>query len=214
MTEVLFTLWGMPVTGIRLIEAFAVVAGLIYLFFQIKAKPAMWVFGILMSLCYVYLNYRNQLYANMCLHIYYIVISLYGLLVWLGVIKKRKGNQTRAIQSFPKKGIVPLVLVWAAVAAFLVWILGHLGETRTPWMDGSTSALSVIAMWMLARKYYQEWICWLICNPINVVMFAMAGMWPTAVMYAVYLVMGVVGFIQWRKEYLRSCLETLHDNQE
>lgn len=204
MTEELFTLFGMPVTGIWLIEAFAVVAGLMYLFLQIKAKSSMWIFGILMSLCYVYLNYRNQLYANMCLHVYYIAMSVYGLLVWVGVIKKRDGASSRAIQSFPKKGIIPLVLIWAAVAAFLVWILGHLGETRTPWMDGATSALSVIAMWMLARKYYQEWICWIICNPINVVMFAMAGMWPTAVMYVVYLAMGVVGFFQWRKAYLRS----------
>ncbi len=204
MTEVLFSLWEMPVTGIKIIEAVAVIAGLVYLFLQVKAKSAMWIFGIVMSLCYVYLNCRNHLYANMCLHIYYIGMSVYGLLVWMGVITKKGKAQVQQIQSFPAKGILPLVIVWISVAAFLVWILGYLGETRTPWMDGATSALSVIAMWMLARKYYQEWICWIICNPINVVMFAMADMWPTAFMYVIYLIVGVVGFFQWRKEYLRS----------
>jgi nicotinamide mononucleotide transporter len=69
--------------------------------------------------------------------------------------------------------------------------------------DGISTALSIVGMWMLAKKYYQQWILWIIVEPIVIATSLQAEMYATALLYVVYTVIAIMGYIKWKKEALK-----------
>jgi nicotinamide mononucleotide transporter len=92
----------------------------------------------------------------------------------------------------------------AVLTAVLWWLLQKLGESQYPLLDGLSSALSIVAMWMLAQKYWQQWICWLIVEPLMIALFWLTGNYASAVLYIVFEVFCVLGIIRWKKESVKS----------
>lgn len=194
-----FTLFGitMPV-----IEAIGAVVGTIYIILEYKASSWLWLFGLLMPLFYIYLFFSNHVYANALINVYYVIISFYGIFSW----KKMKESTSQEeellhIQSFPKKHYPLLILSTLALTAILAFILRQLGESEVALLDGLTASLNIVGMWMLAKKYYQQWICWIIIEPIMVVLSLKTHMFPTAVMYFIYCFIAVMGYRKWKKDY-------------
>jgi nicotinamide mononucleotide transporter len=62
-----------------------------------------------------------------------------------------------------------------------------------------TTALSMIAMWLLARKYVEQWLVWLVVDIITVGLYLYKGIPITAALYMLYSVLAVAGYIRWRK---------------
>ncbi len=72
------------------IEVFGAVAGIVYVFLEIKQNPLLWPVGIVTSGVYIYVFFTGKLYADMGLQTYYVVISFLGWYWW--VRKKEKSN--------------------------------------------------------------------------------------------------------------------------
>ena len=196
-------------------ELFAAVIGLGYIYFEYKGRWPMWLLGVVMPLCYVWIYFRSGLYANATLNVYNVVISIYGLHCWLH--GGEEGGEA-PITSMPRRWTPWVIGVIIVMAGGLTWLLSLLGESEALWgitpdgsspkwlqlqagLDGLTASLSIVGMWMLARKYYQQWLCWLLVEPLTVVMCLAAHLWATAVLYAVYMVVAVMGYVKWK----RSC---------
>lgn len=180
-----------------IIEIIGAFIGLAYIWLEYKANPWMWLCGVLMPIAYVWIYFSNGLYANAAFNLYTIGISVYGVYHWL------RGGDDKGeapIRSFPRKWWLLLIGVVVLLAVVLTWLLGFLRESQVPLLDGLTTSLSIVGMWMLAKKYYQQWLCWLLVEPLTVLMCILAGMWPTAILYAVYTVVAVLGYFRWKKQ--------------
>lgn len=182
------------------IEITGAIVGLCYLYYEYHASLWLWVFGVIMPLIYIYLYFSCGYYANMGLNIYYVGISLYGFLKW-----RRKGEEGESpiyscSASEGAKAVIGVVML--TVVSYLV--LGHLEESQAPLWDGLSTALSVVGMWMMARGFYQQWICWILSEPILVYLCYRSGMYPVAGMYLVYLVVAIFGYRNWKRKYDNS----------
>ncbi|HBC78324.1 MAG TPA: nicotinamide riboside transporter PnuC, partial [Bacteroidales bacterium] len=83
---------------------------------------------------------------------------------------------------------------------FLMWfVLSQLTDSPVPEWDSFITSLSVIATWMLARKIYEHWYLWMIVNCTSVILFLTRGLYPTIILYVVYLVMSFVGLKEWKR---------------
>ena len=71
---------------------------------------------------------------------------------------------------------------------------------------GISSALSIVGMWMLAQKWWQQWFCWMIVEPLMVVLFWMGGNYASALLYVIYEVFCVLGLISWRRRAMKEGL--------
>lgn len=74
-------------------------------------------------------------------------------------------KETRAelpITHTPLKRYLPLLLVFLAAFFGIAWILIRFTDSNVPWLDSFTTALSIIGMWMLARKYVEQWWAWIV----------------------------------------------------
>ncbi len=98
---------------------------------------------------------------------------------------------------------------WCLAAALLLWLLLWLltgrgaGSPVAVW-DGLIASLSVVATWMLTRKYIELWYVWIVANAIAMVVYLAAGLYPTALLFLVYSVMAIVGLIRWRAELKKA----------
>jgi nicotinamide mononucleotide transporter len=52
---------------------------------------------------------------------------------------------------------------------------------------------------MLARKYLENWFVWILADGLAVGLFIYKELYPTSVLFVVYTVMSVAGYLQWSK---------------
>ena len=90
-----------------------------------------------------------------------------------------------------------------ALWAFLWYSLDRWTDSPVPLWDGLITSLSVVATWMLTRKYIEQWYVWIVANAIAVIVYLAVGMYPTAVLFFVYFVMAIIGVRAWSVEKLR-----------
>lgn len=191
-----FSIFGIQLDALEVVGA---VIGLAYLFFEYRASIWTWVFGVLMPIVYVYLFFRNGLYANMSINIYYIVASVYGFVMWRRA-SSRQSDET-IIESCPRRYWLAILLVIALLTAALYLVLSLLHESQYPLLDALSTALSIVMMYMLSRRWYQQWLLCIATEPIMIALGLLTGMYATALMYTVYLVVAIMGFFKWRARY-------------
>ena len=188
-----------------IIEIIGTIIGLTYLFLEYKASVWLWPVGILMSLFYVAIFFTNKFYADAAVYLYYIGANTYGLLKWTASRRKQlsiesQNQKTMAITHVPKKQILPLALVSVALWILLFWILKTFTDSPIPIGDAFTTALSIVAMWMLAQKYLEQWMLWIVVNIVSTILYFWKGLYPTGMLFIVYVIVAVLGYFKWRKE--------------
>ena len=181
------------------IEVIGAVIGLAYIVSEYRADRWFWPLSILMSLFYIVIDFTSGIYANGTICCYNLVMSVYGLLVWRGLVQS-KDRTERPITSCPARFWPWIIAVVVFLSVVLWWVLQTLGESQIPWLDGISSVLSVVAMWMLSQKYWQQWIFWLLVEPLMITLFWLTGNYASAILYIVFEVVCVLGIIRWYKQ--------------
>jgi nicotinamide mononucleotide transporter len=185
------------------IEVIGAIAGLIYLYLEIKQNIWLWPFGIITSALYIYIFFVSKFYADMGLQFYYLFISFYGWWHWLYGGKTDKQEELPVTKLNAK---LALYLLVASIAIFvpLVYILTNYTDSTVPYGDSFTTALSIIATWMLARKILEMWWVWVIVNAVSLALYVYKGLYPTSVLFIFYTSMSFVGYIQWKRSMLKN----------
>lgn len=181
------------------IELLGAILGILYIFFSIKQNILTWATGLLTSLLYVYVFFYAKLYADMGLQAYYVFISIYGWYFWV------KGNKPVNKKKVPVKKTsinlwIKLLVVSALLYGIILYILLNYTNSDVPYMDSITTALSIVATWMLARKFIEHWLIWVFVDAFSAGLYVYKELWATVVLFAVYTVMAVLGFIEWKKD--------------
>ena len=174
--------------------------GLLYLIFEIRENHWMWVVGSIMPLIYIFVLFDKGLYADCGMEVYYFLAGIYGLFYWL---RHRTGQgatqQPLPISVTPTRLRLPLLLLalllWVLLALFLL----HATDSTVPWLDALTTALSIIGLWMLSRKYIEQWWVWFIVDAISVGLYLYKGIYGRALLYTIYTLMVYFGYRQWQR---------------
>ena len=179
------------------IEIVGAILSLIYLDLSIKQKVSLWFFGIISSVFYIVIFFQTKFYADMSLQFYYVFISIYGWLNW------KRGNQGSG-EELPTTQLSKRLLLNLVVATGLIYIVYYLilskfTDSTIPKADSLVGALSVVGTWMLAKKFIENWLVWIVADALCVGLYIYKGLFPTAILFIVYTVMSVVGYWQWKK---------------
>jgi len=181
------------------VEVLGVFFSILYLYFSIRQNILLWPMGIISALLYMVVFYQSKFYADMGLNGYYVVISIYGWVIWKqGSSNSGKGLPIRRINLK-----LALILLTITMAAFfgIGEVLARYTDSPIPYWDAFTTAVSFTATWMLARKILEHWILWVIVDTISMGLYLYRGLYPTLVLFAIYTAMAVVGFIEWKKAH-------------
>lgn len=180
------------------LDILKVSVGLIYLYLEYNAKRGLWIAGVIMPAISLWLFYNKGLYADCAINLYYLVIAVYGYVVWS---RKSSSGQKPEVPITSVPGNVAAMLGGAFVAMwlFIAWVLASFTDSTVVWLDSFTTALSIVGLWMLARKYLQQWFVWLIVDAVYVWLYYHKGIYFSGTLYAFYTVMAVFGYVKWRR---------------
>lgn len=179
------------------LQIIGIVLGLIYLWLEYRANIWLWVVSLIMPLVHGTLYYKAGLYADSSMQVYYILAGLYGWFVWHNAPKKQ--SEHVRITHTPLRLVPRLAAVYAAVHIVLYLLLARFTDSTVPFWDSLTTALCVVAMWMLSRKYAEQWLVWLVVDVVTVGLYAYKDIPYTAGLYALYSALAVAGYFRWRK---------------
>jgi nicotinamide mononucleotide transporter len=179
------------------IELLGSVLSIIYLYLSIKQKASLWIFGFLCSALYVVVFFQSKFYADMSLQFYYLGVSVFGWISW-------KAGKPENRKELPVKRTTPLsgaiILIIALVLYFLYYfILSEYTDSPLPRADSFTTALSIVATWMLARKMIEHWWLWIIVDSVSAGLYFYKALYPTAILFVIYTIMAIIGYRQWKK---------------
>jgi nicotinamide mononucleotide transporter len=185
------------------IEIFGALTGLLYIYFSIKENILLWPTGIISSAVYIYVFFNSKFYADMSLQVYYLIISIYGWILWAKGSQKDTDDNL-PITKTPKKIYFTLFLITLALFIVIGIILDKATDSPLPYWDSFTTSLSITATWMLAKKYIEQWHIWIIVDSVSAALYIYKGLYPTVILFIVFTTMAVVGYLQWKKSLINA----------
>jgi len=181
------------------IELLGAILGLIYIYFSIRQNILTWPTGLLTSAFYVVVFLRSGFYADMGLQVYYVVISIYGWYFWLKGKRNVKENQL-PVRTTSIKMWINLGGIFVIIFVAILYILLKFTDSTVPYLDTLTTALSIVATWMLAKKYIEHWLIWIFVDVLSIGLYIYKSLWPTVILFTVYTAMAFIGYVEWKKD--------------
>jgi len=178
------------------IELLGATIGLIYVVLEYRASWWLWIAGIVMSLFYIYIWAEVHCYAWALTYLYYLGANVYGIIVWK---RNSAENSDSGISNLPKKYYPLLSALTLFLTCLLFIIIYKFTDSGIPLCESISTTLSVVGMWLLAKKYLQHWYVWLVVNAIYAIANVGLGLYFSVVLFAVYFVVSVMGLLRWRK---------------
>lgn len=185
---------------INWIEIIGAIFGLLYLYYEYKADLRMWPAGIIMSSFYTFVFIHATFYAFACINIYYILAGIYGWIKWYNPTQINLDENTGiGLSKTPTRLFLPLVTVSIVIFGIIVFILQRYTDSQVVYGDSFVTTISIVAMWMLAQKYIEQWLLLIVINIVSVFFYLYQDLYPTSIMYLIYSTVSVFGYIKWRK---------------
>lgn len=176
------------------------VIGLIYLYLEYKANVWMWAASIVMAAFYIFIFYKAGLYASMCIYIYFFFASVYGWFMW--VMRNRDEQTGEEIISHMQRRFLPFIIGGIIVTFVSIYIiLIHFGGNHIYITigDALTTSLNIIALWMISRKWVEQWLLVIPANAISSgLLFAQHDI-MSGILFLIYFIVSISGYFRWKR---------------
>ena len=178
-------------------EIVAVVFGIAYVLLAAKESLWAWFFAFFGTLIYTILFWDGALLSSALLNFYYMIMAVYGFVLWRG----GGSSENLAITSWTVSKNITVIILGVIVS----FVVGYLSATYTQakfaYLDAFVMIFSVIATWMLANKVLENWLFWIVIDSAAVVLYLKSGYHATIVLFMLYIILAVYGYFSWRKVF-------------
>lgn len=178
-------------------EITASVTGLICVW--LNAKENIWGYpvGIINLSLFFIIFYQVNLYADATLQVVFLILSIYGWVVWL---TKREGQAVRPTRSMTKNEVIGLFVGVILVTGAWGYGLHLYTDASIPYADAFIASMSIFAQFFLSRKVLQNWLIWIAVDVLSVGMYLYKGLPLIAFTYFVFLIICIFGYVKWKKD--------------
>lgn len=184
-------------------EVFGVISGILCVYLAAKNNIWSWPFAIISVLIYTLIFFEEKLYADAGLQIYFLGTNIYGWYFW----SRKLGAENKNPIMFASKKVIILSIGGILIFTFLLGtFLFKSTDASFPYIDSFCTACSLVAQFFLARKIIENWLIWIFVDLIYVGVYIMKDLHLTAGMYALYILIAAMGYINWKKDYKQSTL--------
>jgi nicotinamide mononucleotide transporter len=150
--------------------------------------------GLANNVFFLVLFWSARLYGDMALQVVYLALGVAG---WRRWARGGGGGAPLAVSFMPlRERVAVAVVVAVATVALTLWFV-RIGDA-SPAFDALTTVLSLGAQWLLNRKRLENWYLWLAADVAYVWLYVARRLYLTAVLYALFIVLCLVGLRRWR----------------
>jgi nicotinamide mononucleotide transporter len=179
------------------LEVFAFVSGALCVWLTVKENVWNFPVSLLNVLAFGFVFFRTRLFGDAALQVVYFVLTIQGWYLWL---YGGEQHSKLRISRCPRREAAAVAAAGLFVTAGLATFLRHVNGA-IPLFDATTTALSLCAQYLLNRKYLENWHCWIAADIIYIPIYAYKGLWLTSLLYAIFLGMAIMGFVEWQGRY-------------
>jgi nicotinamide mononucleotide transporter len=157
--------------------------------------------GVVALVMYTWLFFQAKLYAESLLQVICLVLMIYGWYEWL------HGGAHRTelpVSRTPRWAWISGVTSGVVGSAIVIAVQLRFTDNPSPYVDSSLMVWSLVAQWMTARKWIENWILWVVINTISVPLYVTRSLWITAVLYAGLWLLAILGYLKWRRDLTAS----------
>jgi nicotinamide mononucleotide transporter len=191
------------------LETVAVALSIAYLILAMKENSLCWYCAFVSTAIYVVIFGDVSLYMESALNGYYMAMAIYGWYQWQ---RGGSANQGVALSIWTTRQhfmAIGLILLSTVISGYLLTVTT---EARLPYIDSFTTWASVVTTVMVARKVLENWLYWIVINSVSIFLYIDRELYQTAAMFVVYLVLAIIGYFTWRKNYLEQDSYTAQAN--
>ncbi len=179
-----------------LVEWIAAILGVLNVGLVIRRSIWNYPVGLVMVFLYVFVFYEAKLYSDVLLQIYFFFSQIYGWTVWL----RHKDADNKVIVetlSAAQQGLTSAAIL--AIWIVLGFVMSRYTDAALPWWDASIAALSIVGQLLMAWRKIENWLVWILTNIIAIGVYYAKGLYPTVALYALLLIMAILGYVHWRR---------------
>lgn len=177
------------------LEAVAFVTGVFCVWLVTRQNIWNFPLGLITVGIYAWIFYQSQLFATAGLQLVFFTLNLIGWYLWL------YGGEGRTALSVGRISKLEILLTLAGIAGLttLLWHILEAAGGAAKFLDALTASISIAAQWLQSRKKLECWLLWLTANILYIPLCFFNGLPLAAMLYAVYLVLAIMGLLEWRK---------------
>ncbi|MFV0330412.1 MAG: nicotinamide riboside transporter PnuC [Dysgonomonas sp.] len=175
------------------------VIGLVFLFLEYKANVWMWAASIVMAAFYIYIFYTTRLYASMAIYIYFFLASVYGWVVWVFRNRDRETGR-EIITHVEKRYILPIILgvFFISILIYLVLVQFSNNLALITIGDSLTTSLNIVALWMISRKWAEQWLLVIPANLISAILLFAQHDVMSGCLFIIFFLVSIMGYFKWK----------------
>lgn len=179
-------------------EVIAALLGLAYIILAAKESLWCWPMAFISTLIYTILFWEGQLPMQAILNFYYMAMAIYGFTLW----RRHSNDEDKlAITSWGWQKHLIFIAIGFSLSLITAYYLDATQSSQSPYLDAGITLFSVMNTWLMAQKILQNWLYWVIIDIAAVVLYIYTGYYPTAVLFAIYTILAVNGYLTWSKQY-------------
>tara|TARA_B100001989_G_C24181420_1_gene289093 strand:- start:166 stop:555 length:390 start_codon:yes stop_codon:yes gene_type:complete len=122
-------------------------------------------------------------------------MGIYGWIQW----NNRSSKNNLTVSTWPIINHIYILLILIVLVTFSGLILSNLTEAVSPYIDAFTTWGAIIATYMVAKKILENWYYWFVVDFVSVFLFLSRELYTTALLFSIYIILVIFGFIAWRK---------------
>ena len=202
-------LYSTLIRDIAWIPTIASISGVVCVVLVAKGHIANYLFGLIQVSLYVYISWQAKFWGEVMLNgLYYVPMQFIGFYSWKKHISKGSSTQVQ-----PRRLSPSIRLYIGIVTLFMTLVYGyvlHRLNGQNPYIDSISTILSIVAMILMVKAYTEQWVLWICVNAVTIALWSMSvcRQEPHAavmvMMWSVYLVNSVYGWLRWTKKAATS----------
>lgn len=175
------------------LEGIAVLTALIYVVLAAKTKRICFLFGFISSAIYIYICLGLKFYFDALINLFYVVVSIVGWFKW-------KSSSPENFVLSLKKSVVFLTIIFGlALTIVLAVFADRFSNASLPYLDAFTTVFSLIASYLLLKRYKVNWLFWIIIDLVAAYMYYVKALELTSLLFLFYTVLAAYGYYSWHK---------------
>lgn len=170
-------------------------------------KNNIWLYptGIISILLSMFLLLNVKLYAEMLLSIYYLVMSVYGWVIW----KKRKIDGENQVSRSMNSELLTAIIISVVGFFVLFFVLKKHTDSDVPLLDAFVSSTAWAGMWLLAKRKIENWIFLNISNIVAIPLLFHKKLPLMACLTTFLFIVAIFGFLDWKNIIGKRKLRTV-----
>lgn len=191
------------------LEIIAALFGLACVWLTIVRNVWSWPTGLVQVLLLIVVFWQAKLYADMLLQVVFVGFQVYGWWQWTLSVRDPMGTASSrfevAVRTLPTlKGWLGILAAIALLTALFSYSLIYWTDAQYPIADSFIAATSLGAQTLLAKRFIESWPLWIVVDSVAMFVFWGRELYPTAILYGVFWVMALMGWIEWVRSLRRQ----------